>query len=145
LVLDQDATEDAANAEAEVGTFDIPFEVPYNDRFKEISLPSTTDWDDARIAFGRKMVRDPTALTLGYINPFKPRGNTKAIPTSLESEEEWDALVQHVRTFLQQEKAKNKGRGGSKKVWRITLVVVNESSLKDDKVSISHLHLNFKF
>lgn len=67
------------------------------------------------------MLRDPEALSLGYINPFKPRSG-KTVPSSLENSEEWNGLIQHVKTYLTREKAKNRGKGGMAKPWTIVLV-----------------------
>jgi hypothetical protein len=66
------------------------------------------------------MLRDAAGLSLGYINPFKPQGSGK--PIRLESENEWEQLIKHVRTFLDARQAKNRGRGSAVKHWSITLV-----------------------
>ena len=67
------------------------------------------------------MLRDPETLSLGYVNPFKPRSTGKTVPSSLENEEEWNGLIHHVRMFLAREKAKNRGRGGMTNPWTIIL------------------------
>lgn len=83
------------------------------------------------------MLRDPEALTLGYINPFKPRGTGKTVPSSLENAEEWNGLLQHVKTFLTREKEKNRGKGGTAKHWTIVLVNMGkDASQPASKVSV---------
>lgn len=72
------------------------------------------------------MLRRPEDLSLGYNNPFKPRVAGKTVPSSLENEEEWKGLVQHVKSFLEREKAKNRGKGGATKPWTIVLVNMND-------------------
>lgn len=74
------------------------------------------------------MLRDPETLSLGYISPFKARGTKKAVPSSLENAEEWNGLIQHVKTFLSHEKAKNRGKGGLTKPWAIELVDLGKDS-----------------
>ena len=64
-------------------------------------------WEEAQILIGKKMLRDPEVLFLGYNNPFNPCGTGKPVPSSLENDEEWSGLVQHVKMFLTWEKAKN--------------------------------------
>jgi hypothetical protein len=73
------------------------------------------------------MLRDPEALSLGYINPFKSRSG-KSVPNSLENGEEWKGLVQHVKTYLANEKAKNRGKGGVSKPWTIVLVDLSKDA-----------------
>jgi hypothetical protein len=114
----------------------IPFDVPYNGCMKEVKLPIHSAWTYAQIVFGEKMLRDPARLSLGYINPFK---SASKVPTSLANEEEWKALVQHVRAHLDAENAKNRGKGGANKPWCITLVDLKVSvASKSTKVSIMH-------
>lgn len=76
------------------------------------------------------MLRDPETLSLGYVNPFKARGTGKTVPSSLENAEEWNGLIQHVKTFLSREKAKNRGKGGLglTKPWTIVLVDLGKDS-----------------
>ena len=82
------------------------------------------------------MLRDPEVLSLGYNNPFKPRGTGKPVPSSLENDEEWSGLVQHVKMFLTREKAKNRGKGGMMKPWTIVLVDMGkDASQAGSKVS----------
>lgn len=77
------------------------------------------------------MARDPASLSLGYINPFKPRKSGKPVPMSLETEDEWDGLVRHVNTFLKEQQAKNRGKGAVPRTWCITLVdLKNDTSAK---------------
>jgi hypothetical protein len=85
-------------------------------------IPCNATWEAAQIIIGEKMLRVPESLTLGYINPFKPRSAGKSVPSSLENAEEWDGLIQHVKTFLTHEKEKNRGKGGTPKAWTIVLV-----------------------
>jgi hypothetical protein len=113
----------------------IPFEVSVNGRYKELQIPYTAIWESAQIIIGKKMLRDPEALSLGYLNPFKARGTGKAVPSSLENEEEWNGLIQHVKTFLAREKAKNRGKGGLTKPWTIVLVDMGKDSGQASKVS----------
>jgi hypothetical protein len=108
--------------------FEIPFEVPCNGRMKEVTIPIHAAWIYAQLVFGNKMVRDPASLSLGYVNPFKKSG-TKA-PMSLENEEEWRGLVQHVRAHLASQKAKNHGKGGVEKPWCITVIDLKENQGK---------------
>jgi hypothetical protein len=107
---------------AEKETFQIPFEVSVNGRYKELPIPYDAPWEAAQILIGKKMLRVPESLSLGYINPFKSRGSGKSVPSSLENEEEWNGLLHHVKTFLAVEKAKNRGKGGVSKPWTIILV-----------------------
>jgi hypothetical protein len=95
---------------------------------KEVSITSTTTWTMARILFGEKMVRDPASLVVGYFNPFKPRASAKQVPMSLETDDEWAGLIHHVKTFLEGQQAKNRGKGGVSKAWRITLVDLKPDS-----------------
>jgi hypothetical protein len=68
------------------------------------------------------MLCNPEALSLGYINPFKPHGTGKTVPSSLKNSEEWNGLLQHVKMFLTCEKVKNQGKGGMAKPWTIVLI-----------------------
>jgi hypothetical protein len=68
------------------------------------------------------MLRNPEALSLGYINPFKPHGTEKTVSSLLENSGEWNRLLQHVKTFLTCEKVKNQGKGGIAKSWTIVLI-----------------------
>jgi len=58
-----------------------------------------------------KMICRAASLHIGYLNPFKPRGSGKPIPSSLENEEEWRGLIQHVKSYREAQKAKNRGKG----------------------------------
>jgi hypothetical protein len=114
--------------------FLIPFEVRVNDRYKELHISYNATWEAAQIIIGKKVLRDPETLSLGYINPFKARGTGKAVPSSLENADEWNGLIQHVKTFLSREKAKNRGKGGLTKPWTIVLV---DSTLGKDSGQIA--------
>lgn len=106
-----------------------------------MSIPYDASWEAAQILIGKKMLRVPEALSLGYINPFKPRGTGKLVPSSLENEEEWNGLVQHVEMFLKRESAKNRGKGGMTKPWAITLVDMGkDASRVASKVSSLQEH-----
>lgn len=121
IILDSKLTLTGIVAEKE--KFKIPFEVSVSGRYKELPIPLDSTWEEAQILIGRKMLRVPESLSLGYINPFKSsRGSGKIVPSSLENEEEWNGLLHHVKTFLEHEKAKNKGKGGVSKPWTIILV-----------------------
>jgi hypothetical protein len=108
--------------------FLIPFEVSVNGRYKELHISYNASWEAAQIIIGKKMLRDPETLSLGYINPFKARGAGKMVPSSLENVEEWKGLIQHVKTFLSREQAKNRGKGGLMKPWTIVLVDLGKDS-----------------
>ena len=105
-----------------IAKFQIPFKVSVKGRYKELFIPYNASWEAAQIHIGKKMLHDPETLSLGYINPFKPRGAGKIVPSSLENSEEWSGLVQHVKMFLTREKVKNQGKGGMVKPWTIVLV-----------------------
>jgi hypothetical protein len=111
----------------------IPFEVSVNGRYKELYIPYNATWEAAQIHIGKKMLRDPEALSLGYVNPFKARGSGKTVPSSLENDEEWKGLIQHVKTFLTREKAKNRGKGGLTKPWTIVILDMG----KDGQVPVA--------
>jgi hypothetical protein len=51
--------------------FQVPFEVSVNGRYKELAIPYNATWEAAQILIGKKMLRDPEALSLGYINPSR--------------------------------------------------------------------------
>ena len=121
---------------AKKSAFQIPFKVSVNGRYKELPIQSDATWEAAQILIGKKMLRDPETLSLGYVNPFKPRSTGKTVPSSLENEEEWNSLIQHVKTFLTREKVKNRGRGGMTKSWTIILVDMGKDADQvDSKVS----------
>ena len=121
---------------AKKSAFRIPFEVSVNGRYKELPIQSDATWEAAQILIGKKMLRDPETLSLGYVNLFKPRSTGKTVPSSLENEEEWNGLIQHVKTFLTREKVKNRGRGGMTKSWTIILVDMGKDADQvDSKVS----------
>jgi hypothetical protein len=101
-----------------------------------MSILSRASWSVARVAIGKKMARDPASLSLGYINPFKPRTSGKPVPMSLETEDEWDGLIGHVNTYLKEQQAKNRGKGAARKPWCITLVDLKKDSLA--KVSFQY-------
>jgi hypothetical protein len=107
---------------------EIPFEVPLNGIMKSLVLNLSTIWQDAIRAIAEKMNRDSTRLSLGYINPFKPRASGKPTPNSLDNEDEWNGLVEHVTTYLKDQKAKNKGKGGA--IKRFVFELVNLSTPK---------------
>lgn len=83
----------------------------------------------ALIQFGAKMVRDPAQLKLAYYDPFKPRGNRKALPISLENDDEWRSLIRNVKHHEKEVKEK-KGKG---KPYVFELVDMTEKS--EPKVS----------
>ena len=87
-------------------------------------------WHLAKIIFGAKMACDPAQLVLGYINPFKPRATGKPVPSSLENEDEWTRLVQHVRVYKTNQVAKYQGKGGTPKDFCITLVNLTQGQAK---------------
>jgi hypothetical protein len=87
-----------------------------------MTISSKASWSAARVAIGKRMVRDPASLSLGYINPFKPRKTGKPVPMSLETEDEWNGLIGHVNSFLKEQQAKNRGKGAVPRAWCITLV-----------------------
>jgi hypothetical protein len=87
--------------------FSVPFEVPYDVRYKEVSIHS---WNAARIIIGNTMARDPASITLGYRNPFKAR-SSGTMPESLETADEWDRLLEHVRTYRDSKGQKPGERG----------------------------------
>ena len=114
--------------------FQIPFEVSVNGRFKNLPIPCNTTWEVAQILIGKKMLHVPEALSLGYVNLFKSRSG-KSAPNSLENEEEWKGLVQHVETHLANERVKNRGKGGVSKPWTIVLVDLSKDSAQPGRVS----------
>jgi hypothetical protein len=91
----------------------VPFEIPVDGRLKEITMRISSTWLEARIAISDKMVCKAERLTLGYFNPFKKAAGKK--PMSLETVDEWNGLMQHVRDGLEAHNAKNKGKGGHQK------------------------------
>jgi hypothetical protein len=95
---------------------------------KELKIASDESWDRAQILIGAKMLRDPACMSLAYINPFKSRRGAKIPPTSLTSEEEWDSLVNHIKTHLQANQAKNRGKGGTLKPFTIVIVDIGGDS-----------------
>lgn len=109
----------------------IPFAVPSNGAVKEVKIHSSTSWIVARIKFGEIMVRDPARLQLAYYNPFKPRGNRKPLPTSLDSDEEWRDLIDHVKKHEEAE-AKKQGKG---KGQLYVFELVDRSGNDEPKVS----------
>lgn len=103
--------------------------MPCNGVSKELKIHSSTSWAVAHIKFGEKMICDPAKLKLAYHNPFKPQGNRKPIPTSLETEEEWKGLLDHVKKHEQAEmekKTKNKVLAKSYVIELVELSVGNE-------------------
>ena len=114
--------------------FQIPFEVSVNGRFKDLPIPCNATWEAAQILIGKKMLRTPESLSLGYINPFKSRTG-KSAPNSLENREEWRGLLQHVKTYLTNERAKKRGKGGVSKPWTIILVDLSKDTAQPSRVS----------
>ena len=105
----------------DIESFMIPFEIPYNGCMKEVSVPIYSTWYYAQLTIAETMVCRPEKLCLGYVNPFKAASAGRK-PMSLESDAEWGNLIQHVRTHLAAQNAKNHGKGGVSKPWCITLI-----------------------
>jgi len=121
-----------------IENFKIAFEVPYDGRLKELTMPISSTWFDAQLIISEKMICKPERLVLGYINPFKKANGKK--PMSLETEEEWNGLIQHVREHLNAQNVKNNGKGAVQKPWCITLVDLREHA--SSKVRIcSHIEI----
>lgn len=68
------------------------------------------------------MVRDPATLKLAYHLSFKPRGNRKPVPTSLDCEDEWAQLIKHVKLHVTAERSKDHRRSVPEKPWSVELV-----------------------
>lgn len=75
--------------------FQIPLQVPCGQTVKELSVWSDTTWAEMLIAVGKKMVHDPCSLRLGYMFSWNEKGK-KETPMSLENEEEWVSLTNHI-------------------------------------------------
>jgi hypothetical protein len=117
--------------------FEIQFDIVHNDRTKEFSISSDTSWTFAQILIGSKLLHDPACLTLGYINPFKPKGPGKAVPSSLESEKEWIGLINHVKQFRAEQVVKNQGKGAALKSYCIRIVnLTKEEALAKTKTKV---------
>ena len=86
-----------------VQIINIPFEVPYDGRYKEMTISSKASWSVAQVAIGKRMAHNPVSLSLGYINPFKAQKSGKPVLMSLETEDELDGLIGHVNTFLKEQ------------------------------------------
>ena len=125
----------------DIESFEIPFEVPFDGRMKEISIPISATWQDAQIAISHVLICTAERLDLGYINPFIG-ANASKVPTSLDREDEWAKLIQHVKVFLEGHNAKKNGKGVPMKEWNITLVDFKQKD-KSSKVSIHSLIVAF--
>lgn len=72
------------------------------------------------------MMQHPSNLRLGYILPWKRRGSQKVTPMSLESQEEWSAMIQHVMNHVDLLAEKTKG------VKALPLFSITLVDLQDD-------------
>jgi hypothetical protein len=125
----------------DIENFEIPFEVPFDGRMKEITIPITATWHDAQIAISRVLICTAERLDLGYINPFK-NANASKVPLSLDKEDEWAKLIHHVKVFLKAHNAKKNGKGVPMKEWNIALVDFKQKD-KSSKVRIHQLIVAF--
>jgi hypothetical protein len=116
----------------------IPFEIVVNGKLKEFLIVREMPWKDVLHAIGDITFQHPASLRLGYFNPFRPKKSGKAIPNSLENEQEWQSLLGHIQTYHAEQQAKNKGKGGVIKKYVITLADLDSG---DAQVCLIHLLL----
>lgn len=86
---------------------------------KELELSTMWQWKDVLRKISGVMNRDPRQLKLMYTTAPWKRAN--AAPTSLENAAEWQGLKQNVTEYVEQERAKSKGKRQIKP-FRVTIV-----------------------
>ncbi|KII85231.1 hypothetical protein PLICRDRAFT_45412 [Plicaturopsis crispa FD-325 SS-3] len=126
------ASQDKPKNASSPAPFSIPFQVPVGGMMKEVQLASKASWNDARIAFGEKMVRQPSSLRLGYTFSFNDKSGKKQTPMSLENEDEWRSLKQHVKAYIESEQLKNRNKGPTRGISYVVTIY-----LIDDGVAMS--------
>ena len=110
---------------------DIAFKVPYKNAFRDLAIKSDISFTSFLTCVAEKMESSIIhRSSIGYILPWKVPRTGKPIAKLLEDEEAFRILINNIWQYIDEQKAKNKGKG---KVKPFSIQVVDMADT-DDKV-----------
>ena len=111
---------------------DITFEVPYKNASRDLTVKSNISFTTFLEHAAEKMEVNIAHLSaIGYILPWKVPRSGKPTAKLLEDEEGFKTLIKHVWQYIDEQKAKNKGKG---KVKPFTIQILDMSGPANTKV-----------
>ena len=97
-------------------------------------IPSDTTFGVFLARIAQRMDVSVTHLAqIGYVLPWNKPKSGKPIPKLLEDEESYCLLVSNIRQHINEQKAKNRGKGVVKP---FSITIVDTSGVGDDKVPL---------
>ncbi|KAH7903702.1 hypothetical protein BJ138DRAFT_97953 [Hygrophoropsis aurantiaca] len=115
-ILGFNSKDDIESSDSQDEDYEIIFEVPCGEALKEVPLMispkvDNISWSQARTRFTDKMMRDPARVQLGYVLPWKWPRSAKPVPTALESDIDWNRLLEYIDNYREAELAKRSNKG----------------------------------
>jgi hypothetical protein len=90
----------------------IAFKVPYKNASCDLIIKSDIPFEKFLTQAAQKMETSVLHLTqIGYILPWKAPRTGKPVAKLLEDKESWETLIQNIFVYIDEQKAKNCGRG----------------------------------
>jgi hypothetical protein len=90
----------------------ITFEVPYKNASRDLVIKSDVPFEKFLTQAAQKMETSVLHLSqIGYILPWKAPRTGKPVAKLLEDKESWQTLIQNIFAYIDEQKAKNRGRG----------------------------------
>jgi hypothetical protein len=120
-----------------VPPFKIEFDVPYGKYSRDLQIDSSWFWFKFVDEVARLMDCHASSVSLGYILPWKVKGNSKPAPKILDGDASFEKLKNDIQIWLSEQQAKNKGKGVPK---HFTVQLVNLAADADPgKVRFSRM------
>jgi hypothetical protein len=108
---------------------DIAFEIPYKSAFRDLTITSKISFTSFLTRVADKMETSIVhRAQIGYVLPWKAPRTGKPIAKLLEDEEAFQNLINNVWQYIDEQKAKNKGKG---KVKPFSIQIVDTSDVAD--------------
>ncbi|RDB15211.1 hypothetical protein Hypma_004708 [Hypsizygus marmoreus] len=114
---DTGRSDDSSSSEEEDEGFDIKYLVPHKGGTRQLTVKSTSSWDDFSQRLAEKMETRVRLLTdIGYIPSYIPKSQ-KPLPKLLEDDESYAAMIEDIEEYIDACKEKNKGKGKVKSFY----------------------------
>ena len=121
------------DSDKSIKTFNIKYEVPFNNGIRTLNLSSTTPFVDFLKALMTKMM--VPAQAIGYIPSFLPK-SPKPLPKLLEDEESYSTMIEDIGDYMALCRAKNRGKGVVKPFHIQIVDTSSDGDSKKTKVSV---------
>jgi hypothetical protein len=110
--------------------FKIEFDVPTGKYSRDLEIDSNWYWYKFVDEVARLMDCHSSTVSLGYILPWKIKGNAKPSPKILDGDAAFEKLKADIQIWLSEQQAKNKGKGVVKHftVQLVNLAADNDAS-----------------